>query len=278
MSRFFFSILAIALIVAAPARAAMEDYPSVKLQGLDKSTARTTTFEAKVGSTITYGPLFIRIQSCRKAPPIEKPESAAFVQIWEVPPETGKSEWVFSGWMFASSPALSAMDHPVYDIWVLDCSGREEPNAEAKESETDATASQDDLAAPTGEGAAPPAAATPAVDDNEAPVVDSEAQDQTPVDAEAAPADDSTAPTTPAPGQPFDPAADPSTDPDAPYVPAPLPGQAQPATPSIDPDAPYVPAPLPGQGAATPGVSPGGTPPAVDYDAPYSPNHAYPPQ
>lgn len=270
MSRFFFFAFAIALIVAAPARAAMEDYPSVKLQGLDKSTARTTTFEAKVGSTITYGPLFIRIQSCRKAPPIEKPESAAFVQIWEVPPETGKSEWVFSGWMFASSPALSAMDHPVYDIWVLDCSGREEPNEEAKQSETDATASQEDLAAPTGDGSAPATAATPATDDA-APVVDSEAQDQTPVDAEAAPADDASAPTTPAPGQPFDPAADPATqviDPDAPYVPAPLPGQAQPA-PAIPapPVAPYVPAPLP-----TP------QPPAQDYDAPYSPDHAYPPQ
>lgn len=260
MLRFAYTIFAIALIVAAPARAAMEDYPSVKLQGLDKSTARTTTFEAKVGSTITYGPLFIRIQSCRKAPPIEKPESAAFVQIWEVPPETGKSEWVFSGWMFASSPALSAMDHPVYDIWVLDCSGREEPNEEAKQSESDAaTASQDDLAAPTGEGAASETA-TPAASDSEAPAVDSEAQDQTPVDGETATdANDATAPATPAPGTPFDPAVDP----DAPYVPAPLPNQ-MPAP--AQPDAPYVPAPLP-----TPQVTP-------DYDAPYSPNRAYPPQ
>lgn len=118
--------------MAAPkAYAVMEDYPSVKLQGLDKSVGRTVTFEAKVGSTIQYGPLYIKIDSCRKAPPIEKPESAAFLQIWEVPPGEKKSEWVFSGWMFASSPALSAMDHPVYDVWVLDCTGREEPNEEA---------------------------------------------------------------------------------------------------------------------------------------------------
>lgn len=148
--RFWIYIFAIGLtLLPIHARAEMEDYPSVKLQGLDKSTARTTTFEAKVGSTITYGPLFIRIQACRKAPPIETPESAAFLQIWEVPPETGKSEWVFSGWMFASSPALSAMDHPVYDVWVLDCLGREEPNEAAKQSETDADVeSQADLAAP----------------------------------------------------------------------------------------------------------------------------------
>ena len=171
--RFWIYIIAIGLtLLPAHARAEMEDYPSVKLQGLDKSTARTTTFEAKVGSTITYGPLFIRIQSCRKAPPIETPESAAFLQIWEVPPETGKSEWVFSGWMFASSPALSAMDHPV------DCLGREEPNEEAKKSETDVTVeSQDDLAAPTAqEGAATADPASTEATPQEQEIIDSEGE------------------------------------------------------------------------------------------------------
>ncbi|MAZ75975.1 MAG: hypothetical protein CMH31_01585 [Micavibrio sp.] len=112
----------------------MEDLPVVKLQALDKSTARTVTFQAKVGSTIQYGSLFIKTQSCRKAPPLEKPESAAFLQVWEVPIGKEKSEWIFSGWMFASSPALSAMDHPVYDVWVLDCLSDEKENKEAKES------------------------------------------------------------------------------------------------------------------------------------------------
>ena len=119
----------------------MEDYPSVKLRALDKSTARTLTLEAKVGSTVTYGPLFIKVQSCRKAPPIEKPESAAFLHIWEVPPGEEKSSWSFSGWMYASSPALSAMDHPVYDVWVLDCVGKapeEPPPAEEPVTETPA--------------------------------------------------------------------------------------------------------------------------------------------
>lgn len=101
----------------------MDDYGSVKLQSLDKVSARTLTFEAKVGETVKYGPLYIKIQACRKAPPLEQPESAAFLQIWEIPPETGEAEWIFSGWMFASSPALSAMDHPVYDVWVIDCMG-----------------------------------------------------------------------------------------------------------------------------------------------------------
>lgn len=126
----------------------MEDYPSVTLQGLDKSVGRTVTFEAKVGTTIQYGPLYIKIHACRKAPPIEAPESAAFLQIWEVPPGEKTSAWVFSGWMFASSPALSAMDHPVYDVWVLDCTGREEPNEEAKAAESEEQAAdQTDLPA-----------------------------------------------------------------------------------------------------------------------------------
>lgn len=99
----------------------MVDYPSVKLQVLDKSMARTTTLEAKVGTTIEYGSVFIKVQACRKSDPLDKPENASFLQIWEVPINSKKSEWLFSGWMFSSSPALSAMDHPIYDVWVLDC-------------------------------------------------------------------------------------------------------------------------------------------------------------
>ena len=78
------------------------------------------TFEARVGSTVKFGPLFIRIRACRKTDPIDKPEAAAFLQIWEITPEE-KAEWVYSGWMFSSSPALSPMDHVIYDVWVLDC-------------------------------------------------------------------------------------------------------------------------------------------------------------
>ena len=112
----------------------MVDLPAVKIKALDKSTARTTTFEAKVGTTIEYGSIFIKVQACRKSAPLDKPENAAFLQIWEVPLHATKSEWVFSGWMFSSSPALSAMDHAVYDIWVLDCLGGAEENQATLES------------------------------------------------------------------------------------------------------------------------------------------------
>lgn len=98
----------------------MTQYPLVKLQSLDKVTAHTMTFEAKVGNTLKFGPLYIKVQSCQKSSPIDEPESAAFIQVWEGETDN-TSKWIFSGWMFASSPGLSAMDHPIYDVWVIDC-------------------------------------------------------------------------------------------------------------------------------------------------------------
>lgn len=105
---------------AAPAPAQMIDKPAAKLQGLDKITARTSTFTLAVGETRTFGSLRITLRACRENPPVETPESAAFLEVVEVKP--GEQEEVaFSGWMFASSPALSAMEHPIYDVWVLSC-------------------------------------------------------------------------------------------------------------------------------------------------------------
>lgn len=92
----------------------------VILQGLDKVTARVSTIEATVGQVVRFGTLEIIARQCDKRPPEEPPESAAFLDIWETRPgEPAVS--LFRGWMFASSPALNALQHPVYDIWVLDC-------------------------------------------------------------------------------------------------------------------------------------------------------------
>lgn len=149
-ARALWAVAALALVPApAPADQPTEEYPVVKLQTLDKITARTNTFEAKVGSTVKFGPLYIKVQACRKTSPIELPESAAFLQVWEIVRDTdtiaanalaagaqkGKPQWVFSGWMFASSPALSPMDHPVYDVWVIDC--LQDQAAEKAEDELD---------------------------------------------------------------------------------------------------------------------------------------------
>jgi hypothetical protein len=94
------------------------------LQGLDKTTARIATIDAPVGQQVRYGNLLITARACVKHPPTETPESAAFLVIDEMPPDAGpktKPERIFSGWMFASSPALSALENPVYDVSVLDC-------------------------------------------------------------------------------------------------------------------------------------------------------------
>ena len=118
--------------------AATIEHDRIELQSLNKATAQTTTFEMKIGETIKIGPLYMRPRACRTTPPTESPESAGFIQIWTAknskdgpsPNITeAESEWVFSGWMFASSPGISSLDHPVYDLWVLGC-GKSDQDAE----------------------------------------------------------------------------------------------------------------------------------------------------
>ncbi|HEU0070757.1 MAG TPA: DUF2155 domain-containing protein [Alphaproteobacteria bacterium] len=108
----------VAAFVAFPA-AALEGSGAL-MQGLDKVTARISSFEAPIGAEVKFGTLDVVVRRCVKAPPEESPESAAFVEIKELRPEEAPRV-LFSGWMFASSPALSALEHPVYDVWVKDC-------------------------------------------------------------------------------------------------------------------------------------------------------------
>lgn len=107
-------------LMPLPAAAQTLSLPVAVLQGLDKVTARVERIEAPVGKTVRFGALEIAVHSCRKRPPEDPPETAAFLEIWEV--KAGEAALsLFKGWMFASSPALSALEHPVYDVWVLDC-------------------------------------------------------------------------------------------------------------------------------------------------------------
>ena len=111
-----------ALSIAIPTLAAADTIaePVALLQGLDKITARVSKFEAPVDAPVRFGTLSIRVRDCEKNPPEEAPESAAFVEIDEVRPNEGKTR-LFGGWMFASTPALSALEHPVYDVNLLEC-------------------------------------------------------------------------------------------------------------------------------------------------------------
>jgi hypothetical protein len=123
--RYLPAVLCALIAGAAPAPAHAIQMQEAVLQGLDKITARISTIKVVVGETVNFGSLQITLRACDKRPPEETPESAAFLQVVEQKP--GEQPVTrFSGWMFASSPALSAMEHPVYDLWVLDCEGKDE--------------------------------------------------------------------------------------------------------------------------------------------------------
>ena len=89
------------------------------IQGLDKITARIQTFEVDVGKTHKFGVLDIFVERCVFSKPIFKPESLAFIKIKDNSDRL--SEVKFRGWMFSSSPALNALENPVYDVSILAC-------------------------------------------------------------------------------------------------------------------------------------------------------------
>ena len=127
MKALFFLTVALLLLASALPRAASAQavggelaYDTAILQGLDKVSARVVNIEVPVGTPVHFGALEIIARACKKRRPEDQPESAAFLDVWELRPNFPATE-LFRGWMFASSPALSAMEHPVYDIWVLDC-------------------------------------------------------------------------------------------------------------------------------------------------------------
>lgn len=102
--------------------------PIALLQGLDKTSARVSKFQAPLDTPVRFGDLSIVVRDCEKNPPDQRPENAAFLEISEL--RTGeKPKLLFSGWMFSSSPALSALENPIYDVNVLDCEAPPAPPA-----------------------------------------------------------------------------------------------------------------------------------------------------
>lgn len=133
MNRMIAPVLTALACLLSPAAQAQSDYlygegaegkpPSggvVVLRGVDKITARITDIEAPLNEVAQFGSLQITMRYCHKNPPEETPEVSAFLEIEDHLPDQAP-EKAFTGWMFASSPALSAMEHPVYDVWVMDC-------------------------------------------------------------------------------------------------------------------------------------------------------------
>jgi hypothetical protein len=93
--------------------------------GLDKITGRIISFDAAVGETVQFGALQVTARACYTRPPTEATNTDAFVEVDEVTLQ-GEIKRIFTGWMFASSPGLHAIEHPIYDVWLTDC-GSPEP-------------------------------------------------------------------------------------------------------------------------------------------------------
>jgi len=91
------------------------------LRGLDKITGKPTNIVAPIGKPVEFATLTITARYCYSTPPSETPETSAFIQIDDHRPDQ-KEKRVFSGWMYASSPGLNGMQHPLYDVWVINCS------------------------------------------------------------------------------------------------------------------------------------------------------------
>ncbi|MGH6675926.1 MAG: DUF2155 domain-containing protein, partial [Xanthobacteraceae bacterium] len=93
--------------------------------GLDKITGRIISFEVATNETVQFGTLQITERVCYTRPPTEAPRTDTFVEVDDVGPDK-KARRIFTGWMFAASPGLNAIDHPVYDIWLSGCKGNQQ--------------------------------------------------------------------------------------------------------------------------------------------------------
>lgn len=106
--------------------------------GLDKITGRIIRFDVKINETVQFGALQVTPKVCYTRPATETPQTTSFVNVDEVTLDR-KVQKLFSGWMFAASPGLHAVEHAVYDVWLADCKSSEQF------SEKPVTTSNDDL-------------------------------------------------------------------------------------------------------------------------------------
>ena len=118
-------VFALFVCFAYPASAERISNPVAVFTGLDKITGLTTTFEVKVGDVMKFGGLRVKADVCYSRSATEAPNTTSFVEVDEVQLDDTMKR-IFSGWMFAQSPGLNAMEHPTYDVWLVNC---RDPNA-----------------------------------------------------------------------------------------------------------------------------------------------------
>ena len=117
----FLMLSALALAAAvAPAAAEKVSNPVAVFAGLDKITGRIVGFDVYMDETVQFGALQVTPRVCYNRPPTEEPQTDAFVEVDEIGLNR-KVKRIFTGWMFAASPGLHAVDNAVYDVWLTDC-------------------------------------------------------------------------------------------------------------------------------------------------------------
>ena len=102
------------------ARAEKISNPIAEFTVLDKITGQIRTFDVLIDETVQFGALQLTPRVCYSRPPTEAPRTTTFVEVDEVTLDR-KIQRIFTGWMFAGSPGLNAVDHPIYDVWLTDC-------------------------------------------------------------------------------------------------------------------------------------------------------------
>ena len=154
--------LALASLATAPARADKIRNGTAVFSGLDKITGRIISFKAGMGEIVQFGSLQVTARACFTRPAKEAPQTDTFVEIDEVSAQR-EFKRIFSGWMFAASPGLHGLEHPIYDIWLTGC---DKPGETIVEAPQTADAEGNALAsAPAGAEATPGAPAPPPIAD-----------------------------------------------------------------------------------------------------------------
>lgn len=133
-TRLFACLGAIVYLLAAasmaPAHAQRMENQIAVFATLDKVTARISKLEVPLGQPVKFGSLTVTPRVCYSRPPEEPPKTTSFVEVEETQLD-GQVKRLFSGWMFAESPGLNAVEHPVFDVWLTDCTQPLRPAAAA---------------------------------------------------------------------------------------------------------------------------------------------------
>lgn len=107
-------------LATVPAEAARIENRVAVFSGIDKITGRTTTFDVYINETVQFGALQVTPRVCYTRDETEAPKTTTFVEVDEITLDR-KIRRIFTGWMFADSPALNAVEDPIYDVWLTDC-------------------------------------------------------------------------------------------------------------------------------------------------------------